>query len=396
MIVLESQTITCYLADDSSISINRSQVEIIPNFAMTDYCSQGKTRPINPVDLTNCQSHQSYYTTLSRSTSTEGTVLLPDFTDPKLFMFDLRKIQGGCLGHLRQEFHKLELLDHITLLQYEGNIPMSVYGERQYDLIERFQIVAGASFIPPQIERLLRWSVIDPFQPIECSKFEWDIKPFTHAPTGIIQFPKNKQGENKENKSTSCKHTGLSDTGREHFEVQTTMRKVTSMKVPGKRKGRTSDEGVTDTSDQNVRVLRPVQPIHPNQVVAGCVWSNNSCPYDSVMFVLANIWKRDPTIYLARFADINTEWMGTLADAMEVHNKAQYSLEQVRDFMRRKLHRAFPTVFVYGRESSPCAIMERWFKRDTPVSIISNMCGRGHKVDDIVSVSLICLVSGYL
>ncbi|PBK94526.1 hypothetical protein ARMGADRAFT_1045787 [Armillaria gallica] len=103
------QTITCYFADNSSIS---------------------KTRPINLVDLTNCQSHQSYYTALSRSTSTEGTILLPDFTDLKLFVFDLRKIQGGCSGHLRQEFHELELLDHMTLLQYEGNIPMSVYGER--------------------------------------------------------------------------------------------------------------------------------------------------------------------------------------------------------------------------------------------------------------------------
>ncbi len=130
------QAITCYLADDSSININRSQVEIIPNFAMTDYCSQGKTRPVNLVDLTNCRSHQSYYTALSRSASAEGTAILPDYTNPRLFAFDPRKIQGGCLGHLRQEFRELEMLDHITQLQYEGNIPDTVYGDRRYDLIE--------------------------------------------------------------------------------------------------------------------------------------------------------------------------------------------------------------------------------------------------------------------
>ncbi len=49
-----STSITCMLQDDSRININHSQVEIIANFAMTDYCSQGKTRPINPVDLNNC------------------------------------------------------------------------------------------------------------------------------------------------------------------------------------------------------------------------------------------------------------------------------------------------------------------------------------------------------
>ena len=57
--------ITCHLPDDSKISISRSQIEILPNFAMTDFASQGKTRPYNPVDLNNCRSHQAYYTALS-------------------------------------------------------------------------------------------------------------------------------------------------------------------------------------------------------------------------------------------------------------------------------------------------------------------------------------------
>ncbi len=74
--------ISCSLPNDSSISINRSQVEIIPNFAMTDYCSQGKTHHKNPVDLMNCRSHQLYYTALSHSAMADGTLLLPDFTNP--------------------------------------------------------------------------------------------------------------------------------------------------------------------------------------------------------------------------------------------------------------------------------------------------------------------------
>ncbi|KAK0186574.1 hypothetical protein F5146DRAFT_935753, partial [Armillaria mellea] len=122
------QTILCYLADNSIIKINRSQVEIIPNFTMTNYCLQGKMRLINLVDLTNCQLHYciitiiSYYTALSQSASAAGTILLPDFTD-------LKKIQRGCSGYLRQEFRELEILDHITQLQYEGTIPVLVLGK---------------------------------------------------------------------------------------------------------------------------------------------------------------------------------------------------------------------------------------------------------------------------
>ncbi|PBK87388.1 hypothetical protein ARMGADRAFT_939086, partial [Armillaria gallica] len=76
-LVRSSQSVTCFLPDNATLSINRTQIEIIPNFAMTDYCSQEKTHPVNPVDPMNYRSHQSYYTSLSRSASAEGTVFLP-------------------------------------------------------------------------------------------------------------------------------------------------------------------------------------------------------------------------------------------------------------------------------------------------------------------------------
>ena len=77
-------------------------VPILPNFAMTDYASQGKTRPDNVVDLTNSTLHQSYYTALSRSGTSSGTVIVQSFSPGP--------ITGGASGWLRQEFHELELL----------------------------------------------------------------------------------------------------------------------------------------------------------------------------------------------------------------------------------------------------------------------------------------------
>ena len=57
--------ISCRLMDDTSLDISRSQIEALPNFAMTDYASQRKTHEINAVDLGQTRIHQGYYTALS-------------------------------------------------------------------------------------------------------------------------------------------------------------------------------------------------------------------------------------------------------------------------------------------------------------------------------------------
>ena len=56
--------ISCRLMDDTSLDISHSQIAL-PNFAMTDYASQGKTHEINVVDLGQTRTHQRYYTALS-------------------------------------------------------------------------------------------------------------------------------------------------------------------------------------------------------------------------------------------------------------------------------------------------------------------------------------------
>ena len=81
----------CLLPNDTTVNISRSQVEILPNFAITDYTSQGKTRLNNPVDLSSARSHQSCYTALSRSASAAGTVIVQGF--------DTYKITGGHRAH---------------------------------------------------------------------------------------------------------------------------------------------------------------------------------------------------------------------------------------------------------------------------------------------------------
>ena len=64
-IVKTSKTIQCTYLNDLSVSIEQQQVPILPNFAMTDYASQGKSRPKNIIHLSSCHSHMSYYIYLS-------------------------------------------------------------------------------------------------------------------------------------------------------------------------------------------------------------------------------------------------------------------------------------------------------------------------------------------
>src|ERR1700683_765508 len=54
-----SQTIECTMKSDQTRKVEREQCCVLPNFSMTDYGSQGKTRPYNPVDLQHSNKHQS-------------------------------------------------------------------------------------------------------------------------------------------------------------------------------------------------------------------------------------------------------------------------------------------------------------------------------------------------
>ena len=68
-IVKSTKTITCMFLSDIKESIERQQVWIQPNFAMTCHASQGKSRDFNPVNLNSCSihKHMGYYTALSQA-----------------------------------------------------------------------------------------------------------------------------------------------------------------------------------------------------------------------------------------------------------------------------------------------------------------------------------------
>ena len=154
------------LASGWNILISREQVEVLPNFAMTDYASQGKTRPINIVDLNNCSGHQSYYTCMS-SASAADTIILQGF--------DSKQITGGASGWLRQEFRELEILDEITQLKYESLLPKQVDGHWRNTLLINFREWKGLNYVPPQTHPAIQWNEKNPLDISVSEYISWKL-----------------------------------------------------------------------------------------------------------------------------------------------------------------------------------------------------------------------------
>ncbi|KAL4263449.1 ATP-dependent DNA helicase [Pleurotus pulmonarius] len=123
-LVRRTVTVRCLLPNGATVTVKRSQIPVLPNFAMTDYASQGKTRRVNVVDLQNCKNHLAVYTCLSRSADACHTLIVQGF--------DAKKISGGrTVKFLRAELRELEALDEaskaVTAL---GGLPGPVFETR--------------------------------------------------------------------------------------------------------------------------------------------------------------------------------------------------------------------------------------------------------------------------
>ena len=67
-----------------NVTIKRTQVPIVPAFAMTAHRSQGQTLTEVIVDLQSCRGSESPYIMLSRVTSLEGLLILRPFSKTKI------------------------------------------------------------------------------------------------------------------------------------------------------------------------------------------------------------------------------------------------------------------------------------------------------------------------
>jgi len=186
------QDIFCCLPNDEIRKIERMQVQLLPNFGMTDYSAQGRTRPNNVVDLSGCPTYHSYYTALSCSASADGTILLSPI--------DLTKVTGGISRWLRQEFRELELLDDITTTRYEQVLPIFVNAHRRDVLLNQFLKLKGAHYVPANVHKSIKWSSSDPLSLLSTVD---DIVLHDYVAASVISPEGMKKGNRKRKAGTS-------------------------------------------------------------------------------------------------------------------------------------------------------------------------------------------------
>ncbi|KAF9459637.1 hypothetical protein BDZ94DRAFT_1312254 [Collybia nuda] len=355
----------CSMPDATTLNISQSMVEVLPNFSMTDYASQGKTCIANVMDVNNSRSHQSYYTALSRGVSAQGTIILQGF--------DAKKMAGGASGALRQEFRELELLDNITSLHYRGKLPLKVWdgGDLRNGLIRAFRTFKGKKYMPPHIHRSVRWGPADPFLDPSIEGVRWEILKFI----GTVSLPESVD-QKSNNPSAFIPVVQRLKTDKRKMDYM-----ISQEPGPAQKKQR-GLESLTD--EQKIVQHQGLQLGVP----VGTQWSNNSCAFDTVVSILYNIWLGDNTDWSEQFSNQNERFLMPLATGFlqcntqsPVAGGVTYTLEEVRDYMRRGLGRVSPTNFRWGEYTSVDSVLSHILTTPDPVTTSTLSCMAGHDIN---------------
>ena len=320
-----SKKIKCCLPNDYEINIIRQQINVLPNFAMTDYASQGKTRPKNPVNLSHCKNFQSIYTCLSRSSNAAGTLIIQGFNPTK--------ITRGLSGHLRQEFRDLYVLNEITKEIYEGRLNKKYLGILRNPMIHKYQT------------EIKKNEFYNMHHALELSDGELIVKDKGEDGMVNLDIYNPLANSNKDKKSLKRKISDLCSIDRN-----------TKFDKNPKRVGLYS---------HNFDTPSPI----------GLTWDENdySCAYDSLFTVLHHIWIEDQTKHRAYFEN-GTQWIQFLHSRFILLSKGSCTFESVRNQLRSQLNNVKPLQYPYGKAYTDIDELVRDFTSSTSYAISLLQC----------------------
>jgi hypothetical protein len=372
-LVMATKTISCHFPNDVTEQVERQQLWVLPNFAMTDYASQGKTRPYNVVHLNSCRSHQSYYTCLSRSSSAAGTIIIQGF-DPS-------KITTGCSGYLRQEFREHEILDDITRLRYEGCLPGHVQGVLRNPLIRAYQKWKGTSYVPEKTDTLLKWSPSDPMELLPVvTDTSWQIigrkKVKESEQNPVTSFVPAKGSKATilrkhalDQASSSCPKRQRVDASSDNTDPKDSRKPTTTLRK------HTLDQGSPSASKKQKTHISSDDTILPSPL--GLQWDENnySCAYDSFFGILYQVWASNSEKWTENFRQINEQYLGLLASGFQQVLHGGTSLELARDEVRQVLHNTYPDMFPMGQTGTSVGDLAfRMLESDNHIANSQNTC----------------------
>ena len=227
------------------------------------------------MDLNNFSCHQAYYTALLQSASAAETLILQGF-DPKI-------ITCGASAALRQDFRSLEILDEITLLWFNSNLPSYMGGYIRKDLVKSFRKWNGKSYMPSIIHSAIRWNKKNSF-------LEDDIEDLT-ADKLLGKLP-NDNGES-DKISSKIARSMHSAKVNQNDEIDTMTAPSTPLYT--KRKALNDNESMMKVTSKRCKHNSPQSPtvnlLMCCDGIPKCLRnSNNSCGYDAVITIVYNLW----------------------------------------------------------------------------------------------------------
>ena len=349
-IVRNTKTVQCVFPSDHKESIERQQVSVLPNFAMTAHAAQGKTRPYNVVHLNSCFNHMAYYSSLSRSASAAGTVIIQGF--------DSKVITRGCSGYLRQEFREQELLDEITKLRYKGQLPTYIEPGTRSAMIQDFQLWKGTDYVPSQTHTALQWSPSDPLHLISTVNYSsWQI---------VDQRKSHDKSKDINSSFVSAKGS-----------------------IFVNHKKHTLDSASTGSQP-------PVKKVRLSEVPSialsplGLIWDkdNYSCGYDALLVILFDIWKDKPKIWSDVLRSINRH-CALLSKGFDKISKGSTTFEQVRNTWRDVLNLENPIMYPRGTHGIDVAgLAEDMLKVTESIGSSQHQCYRCDYTDNPINDKL--------
>jgi Helitron helicase-like domain at N-terminus/PIF1-like helicase len=361
-------SILCVTPSELALRISRSQIPVLPNFAMTDYASQGKTRFINVIDLSSCRDHLSYYTCLSRGSTAEGTVIIQGFSE--------YKIMCGASGYLRQEFRELELLDEITKLAYDNELPKHVNGNLRNALIRQFQLYKGTDHMPPDIPKQLIWTLSDPM----------DLLPVvTDSPWQLIKDNSEKKKTSKNANAATTQtavRSNVNVSAHTFITAKGTIPVLNTLQIANlKRKA--SNESILP----NIPIKKKARlSFIPSQVCpVGIIWDskNYSCAYDAIFTILCDVWIQNPKKWTTLFCWLSKPLERLAYNYREIL-RGQKRLEAARNDVRKMLHNSDNNLFPYGQiGTNVIELARKLMVRDQSPCIAKIQCTTCGKLDSI-------------
>jgi hypothetical protein len=251
---------------------------------------------------------------------------------------------GGLSGYLRQEFRELELLDEVTKLRFNSELPSGVGGLTRTHLIHPYRLKRGEKYMPTNMPDALRWSDKSPFTIAD---------PFDETQWEIVD---NEQVSKEKNSDpTGNTATGTLKSGMQSFVVALGTKKLpkTSTESSRKKRKRNNSDKSLELSKKRRRQSLDINLNNQQRLFEGLVWNSEtySCAYDSLFTIFYNFIQTNPTQW-NKLVNIGSDYLKLFNITFQNTIFNLHTLEDKRESVRLQLSNDFPSMFPMTRDGA--------------------------------------------